>query len=461
MRAHRRTGGNSRTGGNRRIGGSGRLFPHRRVVAGVVALATVPALGIYATAYGDSPGVADHAPAASLTHRHAGAAAAPVLSAAAPADVRLRLEHLLGHHAVLMTRLMRGQFEPRPDFAQAAQAALDRNTEDITAAVTAVYDAQAGEEFKRLWVDHSLSLFNYAKAFAAKDAAGQQQAREALDRYVGEYGNFVERLTGGKLPANQVSAGVKTHIDHLISQLDAYAARDYARSHELGRTAYAHMFANGKGFAAATVQNRAGELPAGFDDPPQQLRSALGQLLGEHMQLTVDASRTVVSGGPDLQAAQAALNANTRDIATAVAGIFDARRAGEFQQLWADHVDTVVDYAVAVADKDTAGQQAARERLDQFAARLAGFLSSVSGGKVAADKVVAAVTTHDGHLMDAISAYANGDYAKAHEITYDGYSLMFAVAGTFATAVEAMQAAANPRGGAATGAGGLAGADAR
>src|SRR6476660_8248528 len=68
--------------------------------------------------------------------------------AAAAADVRLTLERLLGHHAMLMIRLMRGPIDKEPTFVAAAQQALDRNTDELVSAVAQVYGTQAGNEFR-------------------------------------------------------------------------------------------------------------------------------------------------------------------------------------------------------------------------------------------------------------------------------------------------------------------------
>ena len=60
------------------------------------------------------------------------------------ADVRLLLEQVLGHHAILMVRLMRGPLDKEPGFVDAAQDALARNTDELVGAVSSVYGKPAG-----------------------------------------------------------------------------------------------------------------------------------------------------------------------------------------------------------------------------------------------------------------------------------------------------------------------------
>jgi hypothetical protein len=59
-----------------------------------------------------------------------------------PAGTQLRLETLLSHHAVLTINLMRARLRGDPDLAQAAVAAVSKNTDDMTA----VIDSIAGHE---------------------------------------------------------------------------------------------------------------------------------------------------------------------------------------------------------------------------------------------------------------------------------------------------------------------------
>jgi hypothetical protein len=98
---------------------------------------------------------------------------------------------------------------------------------------------------------------------------------------------------------------VKEHVDTLLRQADAFARGDYDKAYELERTAFRHMFATGRA-SAGCGGRRSGELPAHFDDAPASSAFAARPAPGEHMELAVDATRAVVSGGDDATAAAAA-----------------------------------------------------------------------------------------------------------------------------------------------------------
>jgi hypothetical protein len=372
------------------------------------------------------------------------------------ADIRLLLEQVLGHHAILMVRLMRGPIDKEPGFVAAADGALARNTDELVGAVSSVYGKSAGSEFRALWNEHVAALKSYSEALADGDDAAMKKAMDTLDAYAAKYGAAVSQLTQGRLTANAVTAGVAEHIHHLVAATDAYAAKDYEQAYAMERMAYAGMFSTGKALAGAATASSSGELPAGFDNPPAQLRSALGRLLGEHVELAFDATRAIVTGNPSADAAAQALDGNTQDIIAAMRSVLGASTAAKFSDVWASHIDALVAFAVAVADKDAAAQSAARTRLDHFPHRLGEVLPSVSHGAVSAQTVIDALHEHDQQLLQQVTSYAAGDFATSHEIAYEGYVHMHDIAATLADVLEGRAAGDSPRGGAATGGGWLA-----
>jgi hypothetical protein len=375
---------------------------------------------------------------------------------AGKADVRLRLEQVLGHHAVLMIRLMRGPIDDEPTFVAAAQGALDRNTDELVDAVGQAYGDAAGTQFRSLWEEHVRLLRDYSEAVADHDQTGMDRAMAALDAYADRYGQLISSATDGKLSADAVAAGVAEHIHHMIAATDAYAAGDFPRAFRFQREAYAAMFGTAKSLAGAAVTRANGELPVAFDSPGENLRSGLGQLLGEHVELAFDATRAIVAGQPAAEAAAQALNENTQDILTAMQGAVGDQASAAFGRVWAAHINALVAFSVGVADDNDTAQAAARAHLDDFPAKLSALLAPLSEGNVAAQTVVAALREHDQQLLQQVTAYAAKDYGTSHDLAYAGYDHMFAIATTLADVLGGEAGGAAPRGGADTGAGGAA-----
>ena len=375
-------------------------------------------------------------------------------------DLRAKLEQYLGQHAILTVRLTRARLRDDSDLAQTADAALTKNTQDIGALIESAYGAQAADQFEDVWFEHVTYLFDYARGVADEDAEVQAQARTELDAYVGELSDFLATATNNGVPAAVANHELQTHVDQLLEQTDAYAREDYERAYALERESYAHMFPLGKALAAGIVTGSGGQLPEDFDSPARQMQSQFGMALGEHAELAVDAMRSGLSGAPDFPAAAAALDANTREITAVIESIFGAEGATAFQALWADHIDAFVSYTQAVASGNEAQETEAHAQLQQFNANLAAFLATAVQDRLGAPALSDAFVAHEDFLLRQINAYAQRDYSTAHQLSFEAYQHMFALAAQLATAIGDTVAAQSPQGGIQTGEGGMAATDA-
>ncbi len=370
-----------------------------------------------------------------------------------PVELRAQLEQLLGQHAILTVRLTRARLRGDEDLAQSADEALSKNAADIAASIGAVYGAKAAETFERAWFNHVTYVFNYARGVADDDAAVKSEARRQLDGYVIDLSEFLGEATHQAMPADVVANELRMHVDELLEQVDAYAAEDYERAFQLERESYAHMFPLGKALAAGIVTGEGGELPADFDSPARELQSQLGMRLGEHAELAVDAMRSGISNYPDFPVAAATLDQNTGEITAMIESVFGAESARSFQSLWADHIDAFVAYTQALAQQDDAAQDVAQDRLTGFNSDFAHFLSTSTQGRLGTAALADAFVMHEEMLLKQINEYAAADYREAHQVSYEAYQHMFALADQAATAIGETVAAGSPKGAAQTGGG--------
>jgi hypothetical protein len=70
------------------------------------------------------------------------------------------------------------------------------------------------------------------------------------------------------------------------------------------------------------------------EEPVEKLRAAFAMLLGEHMQLIIDAQRATFAGAPEFKAAAAQVNANTEALTRALGALVGRKKAAEFQSAW-------------------------------------------------------------------------------------------------------------------------------
>ena len=399
------------------------------------------------------------------TAAHSGSSAAPpqvghhavrlvaaTAAQASPRQVRAQFEQLLGLHALLAVRQMRSVVAAAPELQGVIEVALQANTDALSRLVASAYGGASGDRFTPLWQRHLVDLTSYAKGVAGNDSSAKQTARTLLLADADAYGAWQAEASKGRVQAGDAAAGVRMHVEELMRQADAYAALDYQQAYRIEREAYEHMFTAGAALAKAGLTP---EVAVGLDAPPEKLRSAFAMLLGEHLELIVDAQRATFVGAQEFQAAAAQVNANTTALTKAMAGIVGPAKAGEFQTAWANHVEGLMAYTTAVAGNDQAAKTVARQNLDGFAERLGLYFSEVVRNLLAADPVTDAITAHDHHLISHVDAWAAKDYARAQQLELDGYQQMLGVANTLVGAIQRTVKPRLPVGGSKTGGGGM------
>ena len=368
-----------------------------------------------------------------------------------PGEFGLQFQALLGQHTVLAADMMRGRIRNDPDLAQAANAAIGNNTDALGKLFAAELGSKAAQTFTPLWSGHVTGLFNYARGLGANDEAAKAQAEVQVTQIESKLADFFTANSHGQLTRAQAMAGVTDHVSHLIDQADQFAARDYAKADATYREGYAHAFSGGKAIATALL------LPAqakAMETPTWRLRSALTQLLGEHVELVIGALRAGATDAPDFKAAADAVNGNTADLAGAVGALFNQAAGRSFEQLWADHIDLLVAYSAAIAKGDDDARSQISTGLNGFEGRLSAFLSSATGKKLAAQQLAKALNSHDAMLRHQVDAFVAKDYVTAHDVAYSTYQEMFGLSGQLAQAFGQTAAKRLPVGAAETGRGG-------
>lgn len=370
-----------------------------------------------------------------------------------PGELALQLQSLLGQHTVLASDMMRGRLRDEPDLAQAANAALGKNTDAMGKLIGSAFGSKAAQAFTPTWSGHVTALFNYARGLADDDAAVQAGAKVAVTRFENDLAGFFSTASQGRLPKNLAVGAVTTHITHLLDQADAWKAGDYAGSDKAYREGYAHGYQLGLALASALLPPADATV---LGTPTWRLRSALTQLLGEHVQLVIGALRAGATDAPDFTAAAAAVNGNTTDLAGAVGVLFGKKAGAAFQQMWADHIDLLVRYAAAIAKGDDGARTQISSGLTGFEGRLAAFLNAATGDKLAAAALAKALQSHDTMLRQQVDAFVAKDYTTAHDVGYSTYQEMFGLSKQLAEAFGATVAKRLPVGPADTGRGGMA-----
>ena len=355
-------------------------------------------------------------------------------------------------HTLLALRQTRSVVTGNAAYREAADHELEEYTGELGQIVAGAYGAAQGDRFEQVWQRMTGDVSSYADAVAGNDAAAKDKARAALLADADAYGSWLAEASDGRAKASDAAAELRTHVQQVMDQADAYAGHDYNRAYRIERDAYEHMFAAGTSLAAASAPKAAATL----DTPVEKLRAAFGMLLGEHMQLIIDAQRATFAGAPEFKAAAAQVNENTAALTKGMGAIVGPKKAEEFQSAWAEHVEGLLDYSTAVASNDEAEKALVREKMRGYGARLALYLSDIVRNELPLEPITEALGEHDQHLVDQVNAYAAKRFDEAQEMEVQGYGQMLGVANTLVGAIQRTVKLQLPVGGSQTGAGGTA-----
>jgi hypothetical protein len=343
------------------------------------------------------------------------------------ADLRATLDQYLSEHAYLAVFTMQKGIDGAEDFDQIA-GALQANTEDLTGAIEEVYGEEAAQTFQGMWEDHIGFFVDYVTATAEEDEEGRQEALTQLDGYRADFSSFLEGATEERLEADMLAEGLQMHVNQLVGAFDQYNEGDFDAAYSDVRESINHMYGVSKGLSTAIVDQFDEDFEgSSADTPAADLRSDLNYLFSEHAGLAVVAMQKGIDGAGDFDAAAGALNENTEDLTEAISGVYGEEAGDAFNEQWSEHIDFFVNYVVATAEEDEAGQEEALNNLAGYRDTFSQFLSDATENRLEADALSEGLQMHVDQLVTAFDSYTEGDYETTYENVREAYGHMFGV----------------------------------
>ncbi len=176
--------------------------------------------------------------------------------------LRSELGRLLGEHVALAVAATRAGTTNAPDFAVAA-AAVNANTRDLAAAVDSLFGAAAAKSFQSLWADHIEHLMEYTTGVVKADSGARNQARAKLTTFEANLASFLDAATSKRLDSGPLAKALLAHNDLLIRGVDAFAAKDYQKAHDIAYATHLHMSHLATQLANAFAATIGARLPVG------------------------------------------------------------------------------------------------------------------------------------------------------------------------------------------------------
>jgi hypothetical protein len=103
----------------------------------------------------------------------------------------------------------------------------------------------------------------YTAAVADKDESAKTVATQNLDGFAERLGLYFSDVVRNVLAADPVTEAITAHDQHLINQVDAYAAKDYARAQQLELEGYQQMLGVANTLVTAIQRTVKPQLPVG------------------------------------------------------------------------------------------------------------------------------------------------------------------------------------------------------
>jgi plastocyanin len=379
------------------------------LVAALAVTAVVPGAPPSRTVSAEEQPLAGHAHAGHAAGGHA--AAAYGISDSSAATLRVTLNKLLAEHVYLAARATGAALGGQMPAFEAAAAALDGNSVDLSNAIGAAYGEDAEKAFLPLWRAHIGMVVDYTQGLATDDQAKKDRAVADLDGYRADADAFFSGANEN-LPPGAVAELLKPHVMQLAAIADAQKARDQGRVYSELRMAIAHTHMIADPLAQATAAKFPGTFAGDPMTPAVSYRVAVNNLLAEHVFLASSATLGGISGNQaQFTAAAAELDGNSIDLSRGIGAAYGAEAEAAFLPIWRSHIGMLVDYTVGKATDDLAKQDQAVADLVQYTQDFAAFLNAANENlpqPVVADLLAAHVVG----LKDMVDAQKAGDQTK-------------------------------------------------
>lgn len=150
------------------------------------------------------------------------------------------------------------------------------------------------------------------------------------------------------------------------------------------------------------------------------LRANLVAMGVEHMDQTYATVASTLNGSPSAKADGAALYQNGNDIGAAVGSVYGPDAEKTFDSVWKLHIDQFVAYAVASSQNDSAGKQAALDKIDSgYTHPLAAYLAKANPNLPEAT-LYKALKGHVDMTAVMIDDEASGNFTAAQKLRDQG-----------------------------------------
>jgi hypothetical protein len=274
----------------------------------------------------------------------ASASPSPTPANSKAADLRTKLDLLLGEHAMVVAKQATAAANKTDEHA-AYTSLLIANTNSLVDVIRSAYGNTAAAQFEKSWGIQNGYLVDYTIGLVAHNDAKSNGAKSGLATgFVPEFAKLINGLT--QIPVDQVTQHATRELTVLQTVIEDAAAQSYPKMYVDLRAAYAATSGIGDLLATRTAQLFPDKFPGDPSSKAADVRVSLNLLLQEHSYLATMTTDAAAAKRTNEQAgAAAALGANVDALSKLFSDLKGAGAAMQIAQLWGARNSDLISYA--------------------------------------------------------------------------------------------------------------------
>jgi len=261
------------------------------------------------------------------------------------ADLRTRLDLLLGEHVMVVAKISLAAGGNRPDEYKGYASLLKTNADDLKTVIASAFGASTAARFASIWEAQNSHLVDYTIGLVTHNAKKSSGAVAGLvSGFIPQFAQLIANIT--ELPEGSVAQLSTDQLRMMRTMIDDQVARNYMKMYVDLRSAYANTSRLGDALASSVVQKFRDKFPGDPSNKATDLRASLNRLLQEHAYLaTMTTGALAGARNAEQAAAQIALAGNAADLSRVLGGLLGAPMATRFDQMWSARDAELVIYS--------------------------------------------------------------------------------------------------------------------
>jgi hypothetical protein len=261
------------------------------------------------------------------------------------ADLRVRLNLLLGEHVMVIAKDSLAATANRSDEYKGYATLLTLNGSDLTSLMASAFGASAATNFDQIWAAQNNYFVDYTVGIVShNDSEASGAASGLLTVFVPQFAHFMNSMTS--IPLDPVIQLATEEVIETKAIIDDQAALNNAKMFKDLHQAYSQAWRIGNALGSSIARKFPDKFPGDPGNKAVDFRVGLDNLLQEHSYLAIMTTSATAAGRNSEQAtALNALAANADSLGTLFSHVFGTAAGTRFDQLWGARNAELVVYA--------------------------------------------------------------------------------------------------------------------